>query len=235
MIKELGWDTEFFGRKIGTFKKPPSSRKRLVQALEDAGKEGFQYLSCRLDVTDIKGIRMLEAADFYLSDIGVTWETSTDRDVRGTADVSVAAEKDIRAVKKMTEGLFEYSRFYHDPFFKKGEADRLFKAWVENSVKRRSADIVLRMKGTGFITCRRVSASMGEISLVGVVYDKRGKGSGKALVSAALRWFREEKIKRARVRTQLMNIQGMNFYSRMGFRVTGVDVVMSKVLKQAKR
>ncbi len=230
MIEELRWDTELFGKKIGTLKRLPSSPRRLVQAIEDVKKNRFQYLLCKLKCEDWKGIEMLEAAGFYLSDIGVIWEIDTRRDSMTTPNIRIATEKDINTLKKMTKCLFKYSRFYHDPFFTKVEADRLFAAWVENSVKGEAADIVFWIKGAGFITCRKITSEKGMIPLIGVVDTMRGKGFGNALVLAAIEWFRAEGIKRVQTRSQLTNIQAMNFYSKVGFQVIMADVVMSKIL-----
>jgi GNAT superfamily N-acetyltransferase len=230
MIEELRWDTELFGRKIGTLKRLPSSSRRLVQAIENAKTNGFQYLLCKLKCEDWKGIEMLEAVGFYLSDIGVIWEIDTSRDSRTAPNIRIATEKDIIALKKMTKCLFKYSRFYHDPFFTKVEADRLFAAWVENSVKSEAADIVFWIKRVGFVTCKKITATKGKIPLIGVVDTMRGKGFGKALVLAAIEWFRAEGIKRVQTRSQLTNIQAMDFYSKVGFQVIMADVVMSKIL-----
>jgi len=230
MIEGLRWDTELFGRKIGTLKRLPSSPRRLVQAIENAKKNGFQYLFCKLKCEDWKGIGMLEAAGFYLSDIGIIWEIDTHRDSMMSPNIRIATVKEIIALKKMTKCLFEYSRFYHDPFFTKVEADRLFAAWVENSVKGEAADIVFWIKGVGFITCKKITATKGKIPLIGVVDTMRGKGFGKTLVLAAIEWFRRENITKVQTRSQLTNIQAMNFYSRVGFQVMMADVVMSKIL-----
>jgi GNAT superfamily N-acetyltransferase len=58
----------------------------------------------------------------------------------------------------------------------------------------------------------------------------RGKGFGSTLVSAAVEWFRAEGVKRVQTRSQLTNIEAMNFYSRVGFQVIMADMVMSRIL-----
>lgn len=230
MIEELRWDTELFGRKMGTLKRLPSSQRSLKQAIGDAKKNGFQYLLCKLSCEDWKGIGMLEAAGFYLSDVGVIWETDARRVCMIAPHVHRATGKDIIALKNMTKRLFKYSRFYHDPFFTEKDADRLFEAWVENSVRGEAADIVFWIKGAGFITCRKIASGKGMIPLIGVIDAMRGKGFGSTLVSTAVEWFRAEGIKRVQTRSQLTNIEAMNFYSRVGFQVIMADVVMSRIL-----
>lgn len=229
MIEPLEWDTGFFGRKIGILKRLPSGRRplqALLRAVEDAGEEGFRYIIYKMDSVDAGNIRLLEGAGFYLTDIGVTWECGTEGGKR-RAGVVAATDDDIGDLKKMARGLFAFSRFYHDPFFKKSEGERLFKAWVENSVRGKAADAVLWVRGAGFIVLRKASARRGEITLIGVVKGMRGKGVGRALVDAGLEWLKRNGIKTVRVRTPLVNSEGMNFYSSLGFRVAGSDVVMA--------
>ena len=230
MIEELRWDTELFGRKIGAIKKLPSSQGNLKRAIEDAKKNGFKYLLCKLKCEEWKEIGMLQKTGFYLSDIGVIWEIDTFCVNIRTPHVHIATGKDIIALKKMTKHLFRHSRFYHDPFFTKKEADCLFEAWIENSVKGKEADIVFWINGVGFITCRKISSAKGMIPLIGVVDRMRGKGFGKTLVLAAIKWFREKGIKKVQTRSQLTNIQATNFYSRIGFKVIMADIVLSKIL-----
>lgn len=229
MIEELEWDSRFFGRKIGILKSPPSSGKRLLKALDDAQSRGFRYLTCKIKKGDFKGIQLLEHVGFYLTDIGVTWEKNI-KSSTVNPGIQVALEKDIGSLKSLTKDLFRHSRFYHDPFFKKSEADKLFRAWVENSVRGDAADVVFWIKESGFVTCRRLSATRGEIPLIGVAEGKRGKGIGSSLVSAAMRWFRDEKVRGMRTRTQLVNIRAMNFYRDIGFQLKEFDVVMGKIL-----
>jgi dTDP-4-amino-4,6-dideoxy-D-galactose acyltransferase len=230
MIEELRWDTQLFGRKMGTIKKLPSSQGNLKKAIKEAKKNGFQYLLCKLKCEDWKAVGMLQKAGFYLSDIGVIWETDTYQVSMRTPHVCIAMEKDINALKKMTKRLFRYSRFYHDPFFTKRDADCLFEAWVENSVKGKEADIVFWIRGVGFITCRKVSSAKGMIPLIGVVDRMRGKGFGKILILTAIKWFKKKGIKRVQTRSQLTNIQAANFYSRIGFKVIRADIVLSKII-----
>ncbi|MCX7793134.1 MAG: GNAT family N-acetyltransferase [Thermodesulfovibrionales bacterium] len=234
MIKELSWDSNFFGRKIGELiiseKFTFSSIKKEIKRAEE---KGFDYLICRLSSFDIALISTLTMSGFYLSDIGITWVTDT-RTFKFSGDpakdrVLKAEEKDIPGLKKIAKGLFKESRFYRDPFFKKKEADKFFETWIVNSVKGISADIVLWIPKKGFISCKK-EKDTGRIVLVGVARGFQGKGLGKALVEKALRWFKDEDIFTVKVRTQLNNINAMNFYNSMNFKIETCDFVLSKIV-----
>jgi dTDP-4-amino-4,6-dideoxy-D-galactose acyltransferase len=237
-IEELKWDSAFFGRKIGALKAPFDDLSALRNILKKAKKVGFAYLTCRLPAQDAVLIRLLESNGFYLTDIGVTLETATRRYFQQRQQSRPAKERaiktaglqDIPAMQKYITSLFPESRFYHDPFFSKEDADRLYRAWIENSVRGEAADIVFHMPGTGFISCRKAGKNSGQIVLVGVKKSFRGKGYGTALIGEAMEWLRRERCLTVTVRTQLKNVQALNFYIHLGFFVREFDVVFGKIL-----
>ena len=195
----------------------------------------------------------MESEGFYLTDIGVTFEIKTAEYLSGTDEkaatksVSVsygnqalaagaasgvveATEKDISDLKKMIPSLFPESRFYHDPFYSRKEADDLYRAWIENSVRGEEADVVLHIPRTGFITCKKVGRRAGKIVLIGVKRGKRGRGLGTALLLGAMKWFAAERVSSVTVRTQLKNVIGMNFYLHCGFLIKEYDLIFAKIM-----
>jgi dTDP-4-amino-4,6-dideoxy-D-galactose acyltransferase len=240
IIEELEWDSNFFKRKMGILKHIPSNQLSLKRSLEDAKNKGFFHIHCRLDASEIEKIQLLERCGFYISDFGVTWAINLlEKEISfkplsvTLPEVRIATIDDLLEVKKIiTNGLFYTSRFYKDPFFKKSEADALYEAWVENSIKGIVADIVFFIKDSGFITCRQLDKDNGVISLVGVVPSKRNRGIGSLLIKKALEWFCVQKVSRVSVRTQSYNIPAMNFYRRLGFSIKSSDITMAIILKE---
>ena len=187
-------------------------------------------------------IKTLESLGFYLTDIGVVLGIETKHlaiplfgkgglggILQRAKSVEVPTQKDIPALQKIGKSLFAASRFYSDPFFSKKEADGLYEAWIENSVKGQAADIVFFIPRVGFITCRR-SANSGEIVLIGIKKGVRGKGFGTVLVGEGMRWFREQEVKLITVRTQLKNLEALNFYIKLGFLPKEYDIILGRIL-----
>ena len=271
MIKELTWDSELVKRKIGVLTIDAGTLTSLSKVLKQAGKEGFQYVICKLKSQNTEVIRALESEGFYLTDIGATFGINTaeffarnkkrvfvtpplpsstsrrlakedefvksrhsreggnpcarnflkrmdsrlktpDYEFRGQASgmtamkktfyegvgeeitqisdlITAATEQDIPDLKKLIPSLFPESRFYHDPFFSRKEADDLYRAWIENSVKGQEADIVFHVPRTGFITCKKTGKRSGKIVLIGIRKGMRGKGYGSALLFRSMEWF----------------------------------------------
>jgi dTDP-4-amino-4,6-dideoxy-D-galactose acyltransferase len=237
MIKELKWDSELIKRKIGVLTIDAGSLSCLGNTLKQAGKEGFQYIICKLASQDTEVIRALESEGFYLTDIGATFGIKTsefldrnkNRDFKISGSITTATREDIPALKKLITSLFTESRFYHDPFYGKDEADNLYRAWIENSVKGREADVVFCIPRTGFISCKKTGKHSGKIVLLGVRKGRRGKGYGSALLSTAMEWFAGQGTDFVSVRTQLKNLKGMNFYLRFGFLIKEYDLIFAKI------
>lgn len=238
MIKALAWDSALFKRKIGELISVYREPSQVKEALKKAKEEGFKYLICRIKSQDTVFIRLLETLGFYLTDIGVVLTIKTDtfsrtnsqRELKISKSIKAAAHDDIPMLKRMVKSFFLESRFYNDPFFTKGEADKLYAAWIENSVKGKVADIVYFIPQTGFITCRKSGRNSGEIVLIGIKKGFRGKDYGSALTEEAMRWFDKQRITRISVRTQLKNLSALNFYVNLGFLPKEYDIVFGKIL-----
>lgn len=228
MIEELKWDSDLFGRKIGRIIVKSSEDIRAI--IRQAKEEGYGYLTCRLKANEISAVQFLEENGFYLTDIGVIWEKKNiEISEEPAIPVREAKIEDIPMLKAMVVGLFKESRFYHDPFFTENEADMLYQAWIENSV-RGFSDKVFLANNAGFITCK-ILPDVGNIELVGVLYPYRGKGFGKALMLKALKWFKENGVNTVTVRTQASNIMAINLYISLGFYVKWADITMGIIIK----
>ena len=243
MIKELTWDSAIFKRKIGEL--IPVSRKPsdIRNVLKKAKDNDFEYLTCRIKSQDTMFFRLLETLGFYVTDIGVILAIKTGsffrknlqrelkiRKSKIRKSIKVATCADIPMLKRLVRSLFLESRFYDDPFFTKDEADRLYEAWIENSVKGEAADIVFFIPRIGLLSCRTKGKNSGEIVLVGIRKNQRGKGFGSALVGEAMQWFVRQKILQVSVRTQLKNLEALNFYISFGFLPKAYDIVFGKIL-----
>lgn len=237
MIKELLWDSTLFKKKIGELIIVSQKPSYLKEVLNKAQDSRFDYITCKMRSQNTSLSRLLESSGFYLTDIGVTLATKTDmffqrnlKDLIVTKTVRPADTHDIATLQRMIKSLFIESRFYSDPFFSKAMAERLYKVWVENSVKGQAADITYWIPQTGFITCRKSEKNSGSIVLIGIKKGLRGKGFGTTLIKEAMEWFRSQKISLVTVRTQLKNIDAINFYIKIGFFVKEYDMIFGKIL-----
>ena len=237
MVKELNWDSIFFNKKIGELLITAESFSGIRNDIEKAKADGFKYIICKPEPQKTSLIHILESFNFYLVDIGITLAIETDsflfkKHTRPPIrqSIKIAVEKDIPELKKVARSLFMDGRFYHDPFFSRKEADSLYQTWIENSVKGKTADIVLCIPHTGFVICKKCEGKKGEIVLFGIRKGLRNKGIGTILMEEAIKWCKTEGLATVSVRTQLRNINAMNFYLKAGFYVKEHDIVFGKIL-----
>jgi GNAT superfamily N-acetyltransferase len=237
MIRALSLDEAVFKKKIGQIDVVITDVSQARQLSEEGEKRGFTYLLYRTPTFQVPVTRMLGAAGFYLSDVAVSWQ-------RELADSSGAAleqgstvealiqrvdDTNIRTLQRLVKGGFLDSRFYNDPFYSVDGADQLFQLWIENSVKDTSG-AVFWVPNKGFASVKTIDAQQGSIVLMGVGEQYRRQGIGKALMRKSLAWFQEAGVHTVTVRTQLKNINAMNFYGACGFSIAGYDMVFAQVL-----
>lgn len=224
----MTWDSTFFKRKIGRLSRVPSEHL-LPKLIDEARKDNYQYLTCRFMLSRMSEVQILEKYGFYMTDLGVVWERKTSAISQTLVPVREASIKDMAVLKKMGNGFFRDSRFYNDPFFTCDEADRLYHAWLRNSLLDSNIQVFVVAR-KGFVTCKRLSRKKGDIPLVGVITAEQGKGIGRSLIYKALDWFKKEGIRTVTVRTQANNARAMNFYQGLGFIVKYVDATLGKIL-----
>jgi dTDP-4-amino-4,6-dideoxy-D-galactose acyltransferase len=235
MVDALKWDSEFFGRKIGVLAGTLTSIEGVSTDLDAAAAAGFEYVICRPPVDDAAAVRTLERAGCYLTDIGVTWSSGVEAYLQKAGPVApgrarLAVASDVPRLSAEATTLFRRSRFYHDPFFSTDEADRLHAAWLANSVGGQAADAVWIIPDAGFVTCKLTKDGCGEVVLIGVWEGSRGRGAGRALMTAAITWFAGTGVPTVRVKTQVKNLRAMNFYHRLGFDLYAMDMTMGCIL-----
>ncbi len=235
MIDVIKWDSDFFGRQMGALTGPIASSEAVSVELAAAARDGFVYVVCRPPVEDAAAIRSLEQAGFYLTDIGVTWASDSAAYLGRWPEVAEGAVRhatveDVPKLSAEATTLFRNSRFYNDPFFSVTEADRLHSSWLANSVSGQAADAVLINPASGFVTCKLTKDGNGEVALIGVWEGSRGRGAGRDLMTAAVRWFLRQGVTTVRVKTQVKNLRAMNFYHRLGFDLHAVDMTMGCML-----
>jgi dTDP-4-amino-4,6-dideoxy-D-galactose acyltransferase len=120
-----------------------------------------------------------------------------------------------------------YSRFHVDPHFPYAKFAAMYQRWIERSVTKELADMVLVIplndqSGApdyplgGMITLAE-SSGVATIGLVAVASAVRGMGIGTSLMRAAQRWMQDRGAHEARVVTQFANRPACRLYEQSGY------------------
>ena len=90
--------------------------------------------------------------------------------------------------------------------------------------------MAIQIPRKGFVTCKKKENKVGEVILIGVKGEFRGKNLGKVLMNSSVEWFSNNGIKTIKIKTQLKNIPAMNFYRKLGFSIDGYEMTFSYVM-----
>lgn len=231
-LKTLDWDSKMLGFRCARideisiheddFARRDEVYKGLVQEFRSLGLE---YVTARRPQGEWRRNQDLESAGFQLVD-GIL-DFSGDVENLGTAKLQtpyfarLATLADAQSVAVLCRETFTKSRFYNDPRLTKSQAESVHFEWGRNSCLGDVADAVWLIEKAshvvGFVTCQ-VAGDVGRIVLIGIDRGHTGQGIGRALVSLATSWFREQKCHEVRVQTQTDNVAAMALYGQSGFR-----------------
>lgn len=234
----LEWDSAFFGRRIARFRPKRCRRDEVGAIVTECADDGIDCVYILVDASDTESIVALQEKRVHLADIRITFGTDvgvpgSEFRVQGAgADdgirVRSAADSDIPALKRIAAISHRDTRFYADGHFAPEQCNRLYELWIEKSCQG-YADAVLVMEDDpgqplGYVTCHQPSgAKAGHIGLFAVKEDAQGRGVGRELLGAALKWFSAKNVPSMTVATQLRNVRALRFYSRAGLFISAAE------------
>jgi ribosomal protein S18 acetylase RimI-like enzyme len=222
----LQWDSEFFGTRIATVDSPSLSSGQVARLASWCNSKQIQCLYFLAAGDDLKAKRVAEDSGFRMVDIRMTLARPLQNENFPAERIRKVQPSDVSQLKRLAAKSFTNSRFYNDGRFTREKCDELYSTWFERSCEG-YADCVLvadvQGRPAGFITCS-LERSDGVIGLLAVDKLCQGHGLGRGLVNAALKYFQEHEMIRARVVTQGFNAHSQRLYQHCGFVTDMVQV-----------
>lgn len=228
MRRILDWDTAFFGCRIARL--DPED----LAAAESASTEAWlreqrvacAYLLVALD--DQAGLDRARGHGFRLIDARVTLEATgaPPAEAVSTAGIRPAAAGDTDTLKAIARHGHRDGRFHVDGNFGADRCDEFYATWIANSCAGWADRVFVADDSDGpkgYVTVHR-RADKGEIGLVGVSADARGRGVASRLLGTARQWCAEQGLARVSVVTQGRNRAAMRLYQSAGFEVTDIQL-----------
>ena len=223
-LEYLSWDSVFFKRKIGRFL--IGNFCDLHTVLEEAKSENFQLIYVFGNKDFFVDKKTLDCFNGRLVDRKVLYEKDIENEQKRSTFTSEYIGNLTSDLEKLAYLSGKFSRFKLDNNFHELDFYRMYKIWIQESVKRQIADNVFVTKEKnivkGMVTLK-ISNEKGIIGLLAVAPDTQRKGYGKALISACENELLRKGVLTLGVSTQLDNIQGCNFYEKCGFRVKEIN------------
>ena len=229
----LSWDSEFFGFPVARVTEASLRESQMRGLLRWANDNAIRCIYYLMKCDDVDGIRVAHKSGFHLVDVRVELEclqeTISARSSRTTISENITDYRpgDLPSLQQLARGIHRNTRFYKDPHFPRERCHSLYETWITKSCCG-WADAVLIFRidtiPVGYISCHVRPGCNGSIGLVGVAHHVQRHGVGKALLSSALDWFRQQGISRIMVATQANNPAALRMYENEGFRVKVVNM-----------
>ena len=219
--KYLEWDSDFFGYKIARLDVQDITEKEFEVIRLELIKSNIKlaYVFINPDDNNSNYIMTKHKAD--LVDTKVTFSINIPKDFYPTINISEYNKAIISdEILQLSIQSGEYSRYKKDERFINREYERLYTAWITNSIKKIIADEVL-VYNENFIYKGVISLKYNkEVATIGILavdQTLRNKGIGKQLIYEAFNHAKINGCSNMNVSTQSENKIACSFYRKIGF------------------
>ncbi len=225
----LPWDTEFFCCRIARVCGDTLRQEQAVQIDDWSRNHHVRGLYFLARADDPISIQTAEQHGFGLVDIRVNLEwlirnsyNPTRSELPTGSHIRPFRPGDLAGLQVMARAGHKETRFFSDSHFPRERAEELYSTWITLEAQGRAQTVLVAASSTdqpwGYISCHWNPARReGQIGLVGVSPEVRGKGVGKNLVQDAIIWFRTQGAHKVTVVTQGNNQAAQRLYQQCGF------------------
>ena len=223
--RTLDWDSQFFGLRIARLDGPrlrPDEAENIDRWCVAERIDCLYFLAAG-DCPET--VATAEANGFGFKDLRITYEWKAALGARGIqpqigdrVKVRTFLESDLERLVEIARASHTDSRFFFDQRFDRHRAAELYEIWIRQACGSDHV-IVGESKGApaGYLSCQISRERAGSIGLAAVDGRFHGQGIGRAMIEAALGWFRENGITDISVVTQGRNVPAHRFYQSAGF------------------
>ena len=216
-VENLNWDSDFFGFPVGKLVQEINSENDLKKIFSETDLKLIYYITKKKLVEELKSN---EFFDVILVDEKVSIQKTLNLDAKIHPKVEIYDEEEVDPDLMrlaLTAGL--HSRFFKDKNISHSKSKELYQVWIEKSVKRILADIVLVYRLDKRIIGFMTILTKGEnphVSLLAVDPEFEGRGVSFALMSSMEGILISKGYKIVKSETQDQNKKAMLIYRRQG-------------------
>lgn len=230
----LEWDTDVFGFPVARVF-DTGNRTTLDRALNEARQAGVRLAYFLTESDELARVAQSSRGNRVSERVTFARElTVGDVDsILASANPAVVVEPwegttPTAELLHLARDAGRYSRFKVDPKVPNGVFEKIYDAWITNSLTRQIADEVMvirdRSSLAGLVTLGS-RQGRADIGLLAVAEEARGRGFGKALVRASLEWALREHFREAQVVTQGANLPACQLYTLCGYAIERAEHV----------
>ncbi len=227
MIEYLDWDSSFFGLKIGKFHVEALAISDLYRLLEQKQTQKFDLVYVFIDKPSNESIQLLERVGGTLVDEKVIYEKPVPRGVHQHLDLIdyqgvCTAELNDLALASGHSSRFKIDKRLNHKF------EEFYSIWIQKSIDRIMADKIFVYQPSdkieGFVTIK-IKNDIGQIGLIAVDEQQRGKGIGRALINECDALLMVNQVPVHQVVTQKQNLGACALYEKCGFKIKEIQTI----------
>jgi len=230
-FETLDWDSAFFGFPVARIAREVAAEAALREALQALRARGVRlaYWFCAPDAERAARARALGGTPVGTRAVYRRALVAADADAAAPGVTRYTSSEASDALIALAQQAGRLSRFAVDPAMPSGTVQRLYRVWIERSVRGEIADAVYLARASdgasaGIVSTSRAGAR-GVIGLVAVDAASRGAGLGNALMAAAHRHFVTGGLQESEVVTQAENDAACRLYTRSGYTLALTETV----------
>lgn len=224
---ELKWDTDYFGIKCA---KAIMYSPVTVDVWNELKKnfQKYDFISIENKNLEPSNTRLIaKDTNAFHADINVQFSKTTKQinEVSDTVHIEKNMKKDDRIIEM---AYFKFSKFIEDPGFAQRGGENVYRQWVINSFEKPDKFFAVSEdengKYNGFILFSYIGKTS-RIELFSVAKECIGKGIARNLFDAYEKEANNNGCDKIIVGTMIRNIDAINFYRHMGFKLDGCNQV----------
>ena len=240
----LPWDSNFFGIRIAQVEANHLDSKSVLEVDQWCKQNDIQCLYFLADPEYKVTTRIAEENQFHLVDVRITMqhENSPNRkamQILPNVSIRPYQPSDLPVLRDISRTSFTKTRFYSDLCFSREKCDELYDVWIKNSCEGFADEVLVAdLDGVplGFSTCHiRSNQQEGDIGLIAVKEQERGKGIGKKMVYGSLNYFHNHEVDKVYITMQGSNIIAHRLSERAGFMMSSVRLWYHKWMKDCEQ
>lgn len=227
----LDWDSQFFGLRIARLEGPRLHPDEVEAIDRWCAAEHIDCLYFLAESDCPETVASAEANGFGFKDLRITYQWKSALGARGVpaqidegVKVRTFAQSNLDRLIEIARASHTDSRFFFDQRFDRSRAAELYEIWIRKACASDHV-IIGETDGApaGYLSCHVSDERAGSIGLAAVDARFHGQGIGRAMMEAALAWFRENGITDISVVTQGRNVAAHRFYQSAGFLTRSIE------------
>ena len=230
-LKYLSWDSLCFGYKVGEI---IASVADLEEALEQAHQENYKLLYLRASPEDQPFNTLAKEFQGILVDEKITFSQAIPKHIPSSQASLYQADTLNPQLLALALQSGEYSRFKIDQNFRNKEYEKLYTAWLENSVSREIAQEVIiyeKQKEIIALLTLAIKSHKAQVGLLSVDKKHQKQGIGKELLWKAFYLAKKNKATHLEIVMQKANTNACLFYEKVGFEIEKTENIYHFWLK----